>query len=178
MWLSATVACAQSFNFSDLAWETSVSEVRNQLAAAGFTAIQTDKDGDLRFQGVLIGYKAIGIAFFAESKLAKVAIRLITPDRKARDTYRDLKETLTKKYGPPTNSYEYFRKPYYEGDGYEEQAIRVGKARFATFWGGREPSSGGLVLEIHESLTVRLSYESAIWGAEADRRKAQATKVF
>lgn len=41
--------------------------------------------------------------------------------------YEDLKKIFIKKYGNPKKSYEYFKDPYYEGDGYELQAVKKGK---------------------------------------------------
>lgn len=84
-----------------------------------------------------------------------------------------MKEILIKKYGELTKDYAFFQSPYREGDGYEEQAIRVGKGHFAAFW-----SSQGLGVMISDRLTVRVLYESASWDAELERRKVKGASVF
>lgn len=163
---------AESPTFADIRWGASKEEVRKQLTSKGFIPGALDKDGDFKFEGPLIGYKAQGMALFGDNKIAKIVVRIITPDNKAIDTYRSMKDVLSKKYGAPSSDYEFFKKPYYEGDGYEAQAIRVGKATFSCFWGS------ALNLEIHETLTVQLNYESEAWTEEMTKRKARAASVF
>jgi hypothetical protein len=169
-------AVAQDLKFANLTWGTNSHEVRSKLVQQGFTKVSTDKDGDVRFEGKLLGYEMYGFGLFAEGGLAKVTVVLLVPDNKARDKYRELKQTLTEKYGSPAVTIENFQRPYYEGDGYEEQAIRLGKARLATLWEGDNKS--GLVLEITEKLNLRFSYESPAWGVEAEKRRRQQTKLF
>lgn len=172
-----TSLSAQAFNFAGVEWGSSPEATVKALSSSGFKNIQKDKDGDYTFEGDLVGFKVKGVALMArEIGIVKFIVRLVTPDRKARDTYVKMKETLSEKYGDP-KSYEYFTKPYYEGDGYEDQAIRLGKGRFVSFWTD-ELTGAGLMLEISEQLTVDLSYESPFWSQEADRRKKAATSVF
>ena len=163
---------AESPTFADIRWGASKEEVRKQLTSKGFTPGALDKDGDFKFEGSLVGYKAQGLALFADSKISKIIVRLITPDNKAIEAYRSMKDVLSKKYGTPSNDFEFFEKPYYDGDGYEAQAIRVGKATFSCYWGS------ALGLEIHETLTVQVNYESETWAEELGKRKARAASVF
>lgn len=167
----SSIARAAPPTFADIQWGASEDEVRKQLASNGFVPGALDKDGDFKFEDQLFGFKAKGLAFFADKKIAKFIVGIITPENKAIDTYRSMKDVLLRKYGTPTNDFEFFEKPYYYGDGYETQAIRLGKANFACFW-------SGLLLEIHESLAVQVSYESDAWSAEVDKRKARAAGVF
>ena len=157
--------------FADLKWGASTASVRSQLAAKGFDT-EIDSDGDVKFKGKLIGYSAVGWAVIVSNRLLKVQVNILTPDSKAKQAYSEMKEVLNGKYGSPTSKYEFFTKPYYEGDGYEEQALRLGKATFALFWGD------ALSMEITEKLTVQLTYESPEWSAESVRRKNRATQVF
>jgi len=170
------LSSADAFTFADMPWGASKAEVTKKLAAKGYANIKTDKDGDLSFEGSLVGNKAIGIALFANNSLVKVVIDLVTQDRKAIGTYEDMKEMLTKKYGQPRSSLKHFMNPYYEGDGYEEQAIRLGKGSFSSLWG--KAGVGGMVLEITENLTVEITYESAAWPQESDKRRAKAASDF
>jgi hypothetical protein len=163
--------------FADAKWGSTRPEVRKRIEAAGFVFQTEDKDGDLLFGGAVLGVDTDVLCFFANDQLVKVHVRLKTADSKAVSTYRDMVEVLTKKFGRPQIKLEDFRSPYYKGDGFEEQAIRSGKATFASGWGA-EGSSGGVVIDIGEQLVVDITYESSQWGAEAQRRRAQATSAF
>ena len=168
----SSLSFAEAPTFADIRWGASKDDVRKQLVTKGFTPGVVDKDCDFKFEGTLVGYKAQGLAFFGNDKLVKFIIRIITPDKDAIKTYRAMKDVLSNKYGSPDNQAEYFKKPYYDGDGYEEQALKLGKATFMAIWGK------SLMLEIHESLTVQVLYESDAWSEESAKRKARSTSVF
>lgn len=169
---TSITANAQQAIFADLKWGSTRTEVTKQLPSKGFPSIKTDEDGDLQFEGMLLGQKTIGFAIFTKQGLQKVQLTMLTPDHKVISIYRDLKKTLINKYGTPSNTYEYFKKPYYEGDGYEEQALRLGKARFSAFW------NKDMYIEITEKLNIRITYESENWDDESKKRKAQEASVL
>jgi hypothetical protein len=92
-----------------------------------------------------------------------------------------MKAVLVKKYGEPTQDFAFFQRPYFEGDGYEEQAIRLGKGHFSCYWTPPKDSKvrgDTLALNLTERLTVKITYESSNWGEEAERRNANRTKIF
>lgn len=170
---------AQAYRFANIPWGSDGETVKKMMIAQGLMFVKVDSDGDYAFQGTLAQYPAYAWGMMARGKLVKIAVRLATPDNKAREEYKQMKELLIAKYGSPAGSYEYFDSPYETGDGYEDQAIRLGKGHFFTMWStvtGTDTSSLGL--EINERLVVVISYESPQWNAEADRRKAAATKAF
>lgn len=70
--------------------------------------------------------------------------------------YREYKELYTKKYGSPSNSFEFFKDPYYEGDGYELQALRKEKCTYVTYY---EVEAGFLAIRMTSSGAVSLAYE-------------------
>ncbi len=102
---------------------------------------------------------------FANNKLAKVWIRVLTEDPDARAKFQTIVGLLRGKYGAPTAECEDYTTPYYDGDGFEDQAIKVGKADFSAMWGTQ------LLVQISRSLTVDISYESEAWQAESNRRQ-------
>ncbi len=104
--------------------------------------------------------------------VGKIVVTILTPDQHARETYKDMKQTLTTKYGPPQQAFEFFSDPYYEGDGYEDQAIKLGKGHFGAFW------DNGLQLNVTEKLNLNVAYESPTWADEAGRRKSKSTRAF
>ena len=157
--------------FADMDWGISASAVKSKLTASGFT-VSTDPDGDIKFEGKLLGYPAGGWAVIVNNRLIKVNAQILTPDHKARVVFNEMKDVLIEKYGSPSNVYEFFSSPYYEGDGYEELAIKTGKGRFSIFW------KTHLMLTITEGLTVSLVYEAPDWEKESERRKRRSTSVF
>jgi hypothetical protein len=172
---------SKSFQFAGIPWGSDTGTVKEKMMAAGFTFKKQDEDGDLVFEGSVLGYDARAYCLMAQGRAVKVMITIYTPDNKARETYNEMKGLLAKKYGEG-QYFKSFDPPYDEGDGYEDQAIGLGKAHFDSFWGEHKGEAGtypeGLFLTITEELTVRVSYESSDWGAEADRRKAKETKAF
>lgn len=85
--------------------------------------------------------------------------------------YEACKEQYTKKYGKPTDTFEFFMDPYYEGDGFELQAIRLEKAVYCSFW---KSSEGIILLKISEYEQISISYEDAqnieVMGNERDAK--------
>lgn len=75
-----------------------------------------------------------------------------------KSTYLTLKEQYTKKYGTPSDEFEFFSTPYYEGDGYETQALELEKCTYSTYW---QVPYGVIGVSISEFLQIRLVYEDA-----------------
>lgn len=72
-----------------------------------------------------------------------------------KSTYKSYKESLTIKYGEG-NSYEFFKSPYYEGDGYEMSAVKLEKCIYSTAF---ETKEGDIIVEISKEANVRIFYE-------------------
>lgn len=78
--------------------------------------------------------------------------------------YKDIKSTITEKYGKPTDDYSFFSSPYYEGDGYEETAVKVEKCHYAAIWNepyGPNTSGYNILVQISKWMQVSLQYENA-----------------
>ena len=73
--------------------------------------------------------------------------------------YLEYKELFTKKYGKSSDCYEIFLDPYYEGDGYELQALRNEKCYYVTFF---ENSIGYVSVEMKKSERLGFNYEDKI----------------
>lgn len=84
--------------------------------------------------------------------------------------YKSFKESYNNKYGKG-RSYEYFSDPYYEGDGYELQALRLEKCTYMTFY---ETAEGNIMLEISDDKSVAVHYEDKITTAIKDREEEQS----
>jgi len=165
-----TVAClwavapnplaAQGYRFANIPWGSNGVTIKQLLADQGLNFVEVDTDGDYKFKGSLNGYEAVVWGLMSSGGVAKFSITLFTPDEKARQAYRE--------------SYD---RPYHEGDGREEQAIREDKGHFLVLW--RQPvgsDTSYLGLQITEKLNLFLAYEGPRWGGELDRRRKAKAK--
>ena len=73
--------------------------------------------------------------------------------------YNSYKDMYTQKYGKPSDHFEFFSKPYYEGDGYELQALRKGKCNYISFY---NIANGTICVELSKSECLQLGYEDKI----------------
>lgn len=76
-----------------------------------------------------------------------------------KSNYEDYLQILTNKYGNPSSSYNFFKDPYNEGDGYELSAVKADKCVFAAYWID-SVSNTNIALNISEYLQVQISYEN------------------
>lgn len=67
--------------------------------------------------------------------------------------YEKYKGVISNKYGNPNENFEYFRTPYYEGDGHEESAVKLEKVVMSTYW-------KSVCVEISQFMQVWISYEN------------------
>jgi hypothetical protein len=83
--------------------------------------------------------------------------------------YEDYLETLTSKYGTPTQSFNFFSSPYKEGEGDEMNAIAMEKCVYSAFW-------ENVYLRISEYKQVSIAYENAKNMAIRDAESAKLKK--
>ena len=81
-----------------------------------------------------------------------------------KDQYKDYLNILIEKYGEPNNKYSFFSSPYYEGDGYELQAVRLEKCTYSAFW-------DFVSIQISKFKQVKIHYENATNAALDDEEK-------
>ena len=172
---SLAVNVHAAFVFSDIPWNAPGEVVARKLKDAGFKQIRKDKQGDYAFRGNLLGHDAAGMAMFAQGRLVRVIVMLTTPEETVHETYDQVREVLLNKYGKPVQTVASFVEPFYQGDGYESEAIRSGKAMFLTHWSDEGQQ---LTVNINSGLTVGVSYESPGWAAEMERRKNKGSAAF
>lgn len=83
--------------------------------------------------------------------------------------YEDFKEKFNAKYFKTELHREAFDSPYYNGDGYELQAIRKKKAHFMSVWNFKEDSS--ITLVIGDDTLIYVLYTDTKLNAIAEARK-------
>lgn len=160
--LTMALHAQEHMTFKGIPIDGSLSSFVSQLKSKGFTHELTEGNiamlkGDFAGKSDCI----IGVLASKQSKKVwKVVVRF--PEKTSwyslKSEYRSFKESYTEKYGTPT-SYEYFSDPYYEGDGYELQALRLEKCTYASYY---ETDKGYISVEIDDSKCVTVMYEDAI----------------
>jgi hypothetical protein len=173
--LLITLNARAAFVFSDIPWNAPAESVAKKLKDAGFKQIKKDKQGDYSFRGDLLGHDAAGMAMFAQGRLVRVIVMLTTPEETIRETYSQVREVLLNKYGKPVRTLASFVEPFHQGDGYESEAIRSGKAIFLTQW---SDDGQQLLVNITSGLMIGVAYESPDWAAELERRKNKGSAAF
>ncbi len=152
----------------------------SQIEAKGFTLVYTPSDNSgAAFTGEFIG-KEVTLLVITSPK-TRTVWKVVVDFRDQRSwyslksDYRDLKNSLTLKYGIPT-SYEYFRSPYEEGDGYEMTAIYAEKCVYVSYFDVKENDKvvGTIALSIEkhdDQGYVSLRYEDAVNASMASSEK-------
>jgi hypothetical protein len=162
-----TLFSAQSQVFNGVKIDGKVDSVINQFKAKGYVLTPTPGgtlDNIKTMKGMLSGQVVeLVIASTPKTKLAcKVVVYF--PEEKSwyslKSNYNKYVELLTQKYGSPSDNFETWRKPYYEGDGYEIQALENEKVIYRTLW--RRINNLNLMLEISKYKQLRFDYENVI----------------
>jgi hypothetical protein len=185
MLLLADVASAQTARrqFAEIPWGSNATVVKAGMLRMDLTFREQDETGDLRFDGLLAGHKAIVYALMnAQDQLTKVQVSVVTEDHQAIRVWEAISGELSERYGKPTLGGRYFSAPFHEGDGDEEQAVRDGKATLTYLWGkdpvGISADDASVITTVTEALNVQIVYESGRWPADSRRRRSGAVKIF
>ena len=134
-----------------------------QMKSKGFVHDYTGKDGMI-MSGVFAGKDCdIVIVCTPITKTVwKVAVNLkreYTSWSSLKIDYWEMVNSYISKYGNPTGSFDFFGNPYEEGDGYEMQAVRMGKCYYRTFW---TLERGTIAILIDESAKISIWYEDKL----------------
>lgn len=136
-----------------------------KMKAKGFTLkeIFENKNG-ASYTGTMAGY-AIEVYAFLTPKTKKVYgvdvyFETATTWAGLKNRYERFVEIFKEKYGEPYGNIEKFEKPYYEGDGYELQAVKLEKINFTTLW--KETQGLNLIVKISKFKQVQLSYNNKV----------------
>ena len=164
IFLSSMMAMAQSehMTFKGVPIDGKLNVFVSALEKQGYTLeYQTDNGAILK--GDFAGKSDCTILVIAtkvSKTVWKVAVKF--PEKVSwyslKDEYKTFKESYTNKYGKP-DSYEFFSDPYYEGDGYELQALRKEKCTYVSYFTSPQ---GNIALEMTDDPCVQVGYEDGI----------------
>jgi hypothetical protein len=157
--LATSVINAQEFNGVPI--DGDLTTFVAKLKAKGFTLKEYIDNGAI-IKGK-VGTKDIDVYVFTTPKSKKVfKLSVYFPERSTwsflKSEYEELVDIVTNKYGEPTSSYSSFKKPYYEGDGYEMSAVQLEKCNFASYW--IKQNNLTLAVEISKWKQINITYEN------------------
>jgi hypothetical protein len=157
--------------FRDIEINGNLSQFVSQLEKIGYS-LKTSEGNTSKLNGIFLGKE--GELFVVSTPKTKTVWKVgfdFCKDENwisLKSDYKSLKEQITKKYGEPFETIEFFSSPYYDGDGNEIQAFKKGKCVFASYW---EVESGFIDIGITDSCQIRISYEDKI-NAEIKSRES------
>lgn len=90
-----------------------------------------------------------------------------------KSSYNKYVNLFTQKYGTPSDHFEFFSTPYYDGDGYELQALKNDKCTYSSYF---TIEKGILHIKIDSSNCIYISYEDKI-NAELQREEKNSSDL-
>ena len=137
----------------------------NQLNQLGY--VGSIENGRAMLNGIF-GGKDVTVAVYSSERTQIVyQVIVVFPNETSwyslKSYYRELKNSLSTKYGAPYTSNEYFSSPYYEGDGYEMSAVRSGKVHYTSRY---STPTGQITLTIFKEGAPMIAYEDKINAAK------------
>lgn len=125
----------EHFTFMNVPIDGHIVDFVEKMKAKGFVCMEDDIAESTIMKGEF-GGNICRIFIYASSQTLNtymVFVELATSSKffALKAVYEQYKSLLTKKYGKG-ESYEYFKSPYEEGDGYEDTALECGYVRYAT----------------------------------------------
>lgn len=88
-----------------------------------------------------------------------------------KSSYEEYKRLFTQKYGLPSDHFEFFSKPYYEGDGYELQALKNDKCTYSSYF---ETVHGIISVSIGSFGEICLAYQDKKNANEMTKEKNES----
>jgi hypothetical protein len=154
-----------------------VKEVKNQKG--GFVAYKDNPGALLYTNGSFAGHDAVGAVFRFYDNRMHTAVILLVVDQKpmVMSFYRNILSELTEKYGVTPEKIHTFKRPYYEGDGYEHNAISLGYAElFAVF---RFNNDNAISVEVTKDLSLKITYQNhELASKEIDQNKQKNSNDY
>lgn len=155
--------------FLNIRWKESKKEVKGKMlnkemvkedleTEKVFNMIGTKGNSTyLCFESGIFGKYSVSswLFLFHKDQLCKATVTT-TKQTNVINEYAEIKETYEKKYGTPKYDRVHFLYPYEYGDGFEETAIRTGKATIHSIW---IMDKSAVMIGITDKLELTFAYE-------------------
>ena len=129
--LTVTCFAEGHLSFKGVEMNKTLNGFKNELVKQGYTVVETGEEG-IALKGKFAGFSDCVIIVLVTPVDKKVhCVTVLLPEQDSwyslKSRYEDFKSSFTKKYGSPDYDKHIFISPYYEGDGYEMQALNKNK---------------------------------------------------
>lgn len=157
--ISVNVSAQDHLTFKGIPIDGHINTFVGKLKSLGFE-LKTTNGNYASVEGEFGGENR-EIAIYA-TKASKTTHQIIVVLEKSdswstlKHTYKEYKSLLATKYDK-VDSYEYFSSPYYEGDGYEVSALRLGKCTYMTKYNAANGEISIALIHVDEGVVI-LSY--------------------
>lgn len=174
----ASIVFAQEhLTFKNIPIDGDIKNFTKEMISAGFSKdTENSSDTYTIFKGEFMGKSSEIYVFCTPTGLVFKVLVLheYSTWSSLSSAFNDATELFTKKYGKPSSDYHFFSSPYYNGDGYELQALRNDKCYYLYIW---EPDNGTIAVQlknIGKSYYVTITYEDEINQKIRDNAKEKA----
>lgn len=145
----------------------------------GFELYNSNEETVSYINGTFAGRKAVGAVFkFIKNELHTVIILLdVESEPMIMREYQNVLNDLNDKYGVKFEKIHNFKKPYYEGDGYEHNAIRLGYADIFAYYEFSNDCAMSVI--ITKDMSIKLTYQDTKRAEVAvDKNKQNNSKDY
>ena len=157
--------------FLGIPWGASPQEVDQAMLKRNATRVEAMDNGEIIiYSDTFIGKEAQIAFYYFENKMYQAGAFISSPEYQVIDDWKEICDLIAEKYGKPTNKYFYFKSPYSNGDGFETQALQLGKATAAWYWFFpvlKDKEDNVVSCTINTSLTIIIIYQNGELAAEA-----------
>ena len=163
LFVLANLSFAQTghLSFKGIPIDGHITSFVSKMEASGFEKKAINDNGNCAIMTGIFAGKSCSIVVLATQKTCTVSkVIAITSEyvswTSLKFDYESFKDLYVTKYGNPLKKYEFFGDPYYEGDGYELQALRKDKCFYASFF---ETENGNIAIMLSSDAKIKFVYE-------------------
>lgn len=182
IFISTGVIAQEHLTFKGIEINGDIKEFVTKLKNNGYSQDEMNNDGTIyTLTGKFAGFDKCTI-YVVGTKTSKTVwkVMVMLPDQRdwysLKDRFTDMHSSLVDKYGKPSDEYHFFSDPYYEGDGYELQALYNEKCSYFSSW---TFETGYVYMRIRSfqygSGFIAIMYEDLINGDLSSKEKHQET---
>ena len=167
--IMSALAQSEHFKFMGIPITGTPIQMGEKLKAKGFVFKEKLDDEIRQYSGTFAGSKVLVDVISKSNVVWKILVEYpkCSSFNRLESDYEDMVEQYSKKYGEPSNHIEYFKDPYYKGDGYEMQALELEKCSYISVW---YTDLGYIVIRLSQYGQLWISYEDKV-GTEKKQEK-------
>jgi hypothetical protein len=162
--------------FSGINWNETLQNAEKIMTEKEFIVVSKDNN-DLMLKGKFAGENATIILSFFDEKFYRAIVIYEYERNRALSKYNSYVSLMSERYGKPNESIERYISPYYKGDGYEEQAIRMNKGIVSSKWLFNNNCTINVVIVSNLNTYLVYTHESLAQLREDAEKKSKANEL-